>query len=229
MYLLFDTIYNPSNIYYPIPWWFMNWKKFLLFWLYICQSQEPRLKPRRTEGMQRNECCLSRPVYLSFHGRCSQRETLLSVAKKYQSYSSSTVLGAFQCRFPQAGSQGRKAGTLFSGHICVSFAVLHVMFYLKIASSESICLHLSYYLLTPNEGNEWLNQQWFQREGQHSVEDWQQKHLCMVSHGCVILGLRSPATSQEISPRFIGGMLAIIRLLKEKKKQSSMGTQKKYH
>lgn len=57
-------------------------EKILLLWLYICQSQEPRLKPRRTEdGMQRNECCLSRPVYLSFHCRCSQRETLLLVAK----------------------------------------------------------------------------------------------------------------------------------------------------
>lgn len=199
MYLLFDTIYNPSNIYYPIPWWFMNWKKFLLFWLYIRQSQEPRLKPHRTEeGMQRNERCLSCPVYLSFHGRCSQRETLLLVAKKKSVYSSSTVLGAFQCRGENADSlrgnhRAEKQG--LSGHIRGSFAVLHVMFYLKIASSESICLNLSYYLLTPNEGNEWLNQQWFQCEGQHSVEAWQQKHLCMVSHGYVILGLRSPPTS----------------------------------
>lgn len=32
-----------------------------------------------------------------------------------------------------------------SGHICVSFAVLPVMFYLKIASPESICIsHIIY-------------------------------------------------------------------------------------
>lgn len=120
MYLLFDTIYNPSNIYYPNPWWFMNWKKFLLFWLYICQSQEPRLKPRRTEeGMQRNERCLSRPVYLSFHGRCSQRDTAFS--GKNQSTPVPLFLGRFNAegkiQIPLGGSQGRKAGTLWP-HLC---------------------------------------------------------------------------------------------------------------
>lgn len=151
MYLLFDTIYNPSNIYYPNPWRFMNWKKFLLFWLYICQSQEPRLKPRRTEeGMQRNERCLSHPVYLSFHGRCSQRETLLLVAK-ISLLQAPLFLGHFngegKMQMPLGGSQAEKQG--LSGHICVSFAVLHVMFYLKTIAFESICLHLSYYLFNP--------------------------------------------------------------------------------
>lgn len=118
MYLLFDTIYNPSNIYYPIPWWFMNWKKFLLFWLYICQSQEPRLKPRRTEGMQRNECCLSRPVYLSFHGRCSQRETLLSVAKNISPTPAPLFLGHFNADSLRGVTGQKSRNSLLWPHLC---------------------------------------------------------------------------------------------------------------